>query len=173
MKLSAFESIAKALNTAKVRYLVAGGLAVNAHGYLRSTFDVDLVIQLDPDNIIKAFEGLAAIGYRPMVPVTGLQFADASQRRQWIRQKRMQVLNFHSAQFPQAPVDVFVTEPFDFDAEYQSALRGRPVPGVSVRFVSIPTLIKMKRLANRPKDRDDIEHLRQIVRHDTNVPKKR
>ena len=31
MKLVAFETVAKALDAAQVRYLVAGGLAVNAH----------------------------------------------------------------------------------------------------------------------------------------------
>lgn len=34
-----------------MKYLVAGGLAVNAHGYLRFTKDVDFVVQLVPDNI--------------------------------------------------------------------------------------------------------------------------
>ena len=34
MKLAAFEALTAALRDARVRYLVAGGLAVNAHGYL-------------------------------------------------------------------------------------------------------------------------------------------
>lgn len=46
VKLESFESIVRALNDAGVRYLIAGGLAVNAHGYLRFTKDVDFVIQL-------------------------------------------------------------------------------------------------------------------------------
>lgn len=167
MKLSAFEAVAEVLNEAGVRFLVAGGLAVNAHGYVRATFDVDLVIQLNPDNIVRAFKALATLGYRPTVPVTGEQFSDKSQREQWIKYKGMQVLNFHSSRFLQAPVDVFVTEPFNFDREYQSAMIGRPTPGLSVRFVSIRTLIKMKRLANRPKDLDDIAHLKLISRDDT------
>ena len=62
------------------------------------------------------------------------------------------------------PVDVFVTEPFDFDREYKAAIRGTLAPGVTVRFVSIPTLIKMKKLANRPKDLDDIEHLQALAK---------
>ncbi len=51
MKLASFEAIVRALEDAGVRYLVAGGLAVNAHGFLRFTKDVDLVVQLAPDNI--------------------------------------------------------------------------------------------------------------------------
>jgi hypothetical protein len=31
--------------------------------------------------------------------------------------------------------------------------------GAGVRFMSIPTLIAMKEIANRARDRDDIEHL--------------
>ncbi len=52
MRVASFESIVRALNEAGVRYLIAGGLAVNAHGYLRFTNDIDFVIQLIPDNII-------------------------------------------------------------------------------------------------------------------------
>lgn len=163
MILSAFEAVAEALNRAGVRYLVAGGLAVNAHGYLRLTQDVDLVVQLEPANVRVAFAALAELGYRPLVPVTGDQFADRAQREQWIREKGMQVLNFHSERYRTATVDIFVSEPFDFDAEYGRALQAGLAPGVPVRFVSIPGLIAMKKLADRPRDRDDIEHLQMIV----------
>lgn len=171
VKLATFESICIALNTARVRFLVAGGLAVNAHGYLRLTYDVDLVIQLDSKNIQSAFKALASQGYRPTVPVTGAQFSDAKQRKDWIRNKHMQVLNFHSELHRQIPVDVFVTEPFNFDLEFESALRGKLAPGLTVRFVSIPTLIRMKKLANRPKDLDDIEHLRDIAKEERRARK--
>ncbi|MBI2294922.1 MAG: hypothetical protein HYU76_02500 [Betaproteobacteria bacterium] len=163
MKLAAFEAIASALRDAGVRYLVAGGVAVNAHGYMRLTCDVDLVIRLDPDNIHPAFKALAGLGYRPTVPVTAGQFADAAQREQWIREKGMQVLNFHSDRYRPFTVDVFVSVPFDFDSEYEAAMQGEVAPGLVVRFVSIPALIAMKKLANRPRDLDDIEHLRMIM----------
>ncbi len=51
MKLSSVEAIVAALNDAGVSYLVAGGLAVNAHGYGRATFDIDLVVELEPANV--------------------------------------------------------------------------------------------------------------------------
>ncbi len=103
MKLSAFEAVAQALQNASVRYLVAGGLAVNAHGYLRFTADIDLVIALDADNILRAFEALSGIGYRPNVPISVLQFADASQRQRWIAEKGMQVLAAGALRFDSHP----------------------------------------------------------------------
>jgi hypothetical protein len=163
MKLSSFEAIARALNDAEVRYLVAGGLAVVAHGYLRFTADVDLVIALDPDNISQAFQALEAIGFRPRVPITAAQFSNQKLRHEWIDKKGMQVLNFWSDEHRETGVDVFVYEPFEFDAEYGTAMQGDLLPGLATRFVSIPTLIRMKETANRPKDLDDIQHLRWIL----------
>lgn len=162
MKLAAFEAVAQALEAARVRYLVAGGLAVNAHGYIRNTLDIDLVIALDADNIQCAFGALGTLGYRPLVPISASAFADAAQRQRWREEKGMQVLNFHSDAYHGTNVDVFVHEPFDFAHEYEIALKGEILPGVIARFVSIPTLIEMKRFAGRPRDLDDIQHLQWL-----------
>lgn len=159
MKLAAFEAVAKAFDTAQVRYVVAGGLAVNAHGYIRLTMDIDLVVALDAGNIHLAFNALAGIGYRPTVPINADAFAQPEQRQRWREDKGMQVLNFHSDAFLGTSVDVFVYEPFDFAHEYEVAMRGELLPGIQVRFVSIPTLIRMKQAAGRPRDLDDIQHL--------------
>jgi hypothetical protein len=161
--LKSFEALAAALERGGVRYLVAGGLAVNAHGYIRYTKDVDLVIQLRAENLERAFAVLTSLGYRPTVPIVAAQFADPAQRNTWISKKGMKVLNFHSDQHRFAPVDVFVIEPFDFDEEHAKALQGDVAPGIVVRFVSIPTLIAMKEVAGRPNDLVDIEHLRWIL----------
>jgi hypothetical protein len=72
-------------------------------------------------------------------------------------------LNFYSELHRPVTVDVFVSDPFDFDREYDNAMRGELAPGLTVRFVSLPTLIAMKQVANRPRDLDDIEHLRVIM----------
>ena len=133
---------------------------MNAYGYLRFTKDVDLVVQLVPEAIDAAFAALASLGYRPIVPITAVQFADVRLRESWIRDKGMQVLQFWSDQHRETPVDVFVTEPFSFEDEYRNALI-KPLHGTTpVRFVSIPTLIRMKEAAGRPQDIIDIDHLR-------------
>jgi hypothetical protein len=168
MRLLAFEAVAKALQDANVRYLVAGGLAVNAHGYIRLTADIDVVIALDPANVLEAFRALQGLGYRPSVPVTAEGFAQAEQRERWREEKGMKVLNFFSDAYPGTSVDVFVYEPFDFAQEYERALHGEILPGVVARFVSIPTLIQMKQAAGRPRDIDDIQHLRWLQENPAN-----
>jgi len=149
----------QALSGGDVRFLVAGGLAVNAHGVLRFTMDVDLVIQLVPDNVKKAFEALEKINYRPTIPVTSEGFGDAQTREKWIREKGMRVLRFHSDDHWETPVDVFVEEPFVFNEEYEKAQVRTLAGGLTARVVSLDTLIEMKRKAGRPKDIGDLNDL--------------
>jgi len=58
MKVASFAAIVGALNGAEVRFIVVGGVAVNAHGYLRFTKNVDLVIQLSERDIVASFRAL-------------------------------------------------------------------------------------------------------------------
>ncbi len=163
MKLETLEKIFQSLNKADVRYLIAGGVAVNIHGYQRMTADLDLVIKLDTDNIKKTLAALNLLGYSTIIPVTANDFANASTRNDWIKNKNMQVLSLQSIQHPDTTIDIFVTEPFDFKPEYNSALVTELLAGVAIRIVSIPTLIKMKTRAGRDRDLDDIKHLEIIA----------
>lgn len=160
MKLASFESIVRALSQAEVRYLVAGGLAVNAHGYLRFTKDADLVLALERGNVERAMAALENIGYRPSVPVRIGEFADPERRREWIEEKNMQVFQLVSDTHRETPIDIFVEEPFPFEDEYRNALVKPFQDDLEVPFVSLVTLIRMKEAAGREQDRIDAEHLR-------------
>lgn len=162
MKLTSLEAIASALRDADVRYLIVGGLAVAAHGHGRVTFDVDLVLQMHPENVRRAMAALDSLGYRPTIPVPATQFADAAIRESWIRDKNMVVFQMHSDKHPETRIDLFVAEPFNFDNEYDSALVGDILPGLQTRFVRLETLIQMKETAGREKDREDIRQLRLL-----------
>jgi len=163
VKLASLEAIASALRDANVRYLVVGGLAVAAHGYGRATFDVDLVVQLHPDNARRAMAALESLGYKPLVPVSAHEFADPQARQAWIRDKRMIVFQLHSEQHRDTRIDLFVTEPFDFDHEYEHALIGNLAPGLPLRFVRLDTLIRMKEAAGREKDMEDARQLKKLA----------
>lgn len=163
MKLESFIAIVSALNEAKVRFIVVGGLAVNAHGYLRFTKDADFVIELVPGNIEAAFDALAKVGYQPIAPVTGKELSDSETRKRFVQEKNMRVLSFWSDQHREVPLDVFIEHPFDFAREYETAPR-KPLGQVGdVAYASIGTLIAMKREAGRSQDLIDIEELEKIL----------
>src|SRR5213594_3994299 len=58
MKRDSVVAIVAALNGNQVQYLIVGGLAVVAHGYVRFTADVDLLLSVDPDNLKRTVEAL-------------------------------------------------------------------------------------------------------------------
>ena len=162
MKLASIESITRALDQAGAPFIVVGGLAVVAHGYGRQTQDLDIVIRLQPESINAAFRALRTLGYRPRVPVTAEGFADPEQRKRWIEEKGMTVLNFQSDQHRETPVDVFVTEPFDFSEEYRHALVEEVAPGVAMHILRLESLLRLKAEAGRPQDLADIAELRML-----------
>ena len=69
MKRDSVIAIVAALNENQVRYLIVGGLAVVAHGYVRFTADVDLLLSVETENLKRAVAALKLLGYRPRAPV--------------------------------------------------------------------------------------------------------
>jgi hypothetical protein len=164
MERRSVEAIVRALNDSNVRYLIVGGLAVVAHGHARFTGDVDLVLDLEPDNAMGAVEALAGLDYRPRAPVPIREFADAARRREWVDSKGLTVFSLSSPAHPATEVDLFVEEPFDFDAVLGRAVRFEVAPGLAATFISRGDLIDMKRRAGRPVDLDDARVLESMAR---------
>ena len=159
MEVRSVESIVRALNQAQVEYLVVGGLAVNLHGFVRLTRDVDLVIRLTPENAARGLHALLNIGYQMQIPERPEAFADAATRERWRREKNMIVLKLWSDEHRRTPVDVFVYEPFSFEVELPRASRVEFAPGLLVPVVALDALLEMKRVAGRPQDLTDITEL--------------
>jgi hypothetical protein len=59
-------------------------------------------------------------------------------------------------------VDVFVREPFDFDAEWQSARVEQINSDLTARIVRLEVLLELKREAGRPQDLADIDALTKL-----------
>jgi hypothetical protein len=153
------------LNDASVRYLIAGGLAVMAHGYPRLTADIDLILDLDDGNVRRALGALGALGYRPRPPVALEQFADPAARQAWIREKGLTVFSLYSPTLTDTEIDLFTEPPPDFGKAYGRALRLEVTPGVIASFVSYDDLLAMKEKAARPQDVADVAQLRRIRRN--------
>jgi hypothetical protein len=156
------EGVLQALNDARVRYLVVGGVAVVLHGHLRTTADLDLVVQLEPENIRRALAALGGAGFRPRAPVRMEDFADEEIRSSWIADKSLEVFSLWHPEMPGFEVDVFVTEPFDFDDCYARRVEAR-LERTLAPVVALADLIDMKSVIGRPRDREDEAALRAIV----------
>ena len=161
--LGQIERVLAALNEAGVRYLVVGGVAVVLHGHLRITADLDLVVQLEEENLSRALRALADLGYHPRAPVPIAAFADPENRRRWIEEKNLQVFSLWNESPQKFEVDLFVTEPFDFDATYDRAVRVQ-LESTEVPVVSQEDLIRLKRDAGRPADLEDIQALEVLMK---------
>jgi len=149
-----------ALNAAEVRYLVVGGLAVVLHGISRTTYDVDLSVDLTTDNLERLARALGRAGFIPRVPVPITGLADAKIRRLWTRRKAMNVYSFIEPQgMPPRNVDVMVEPAKNFDALYRRR-KIAPLRGVPVPLMPVNDLAKMKRKAGRLQDLQDVRDLR-------------
>lgn len=165
MEVRSIEALVKVLNGVQVNYLIVGGLAVNAHGFARLTMDVDLVIGLEPANIIRGLHAIQSIGYVPSIPVSPEQFADPETREAWRRDKNMLVLKLWSEVHHRTPVDVFVYEPFDFSQEIARAKWEYVTPDEKAPVLCYEALIAMKKEAGREKDLLDILALQKLDSH--------
>lgn len=157
-----FQIIFKELNELKVDYLVVGGLAVNFHGVPRMTYDIDLMILLQQENISKFVTKLTDWGYRPKIPVNPMDLADEAKRKSWIQEKRMKAINFYSETLPIGEVDIVFDSPIPYDE-----LKNRSVlielESEKIPTVSIHDLIKLKQNSGRKQDLADVEYLKMIL----------
>lgn len=153
--------ILRALRCAEVRFVVVGGVAVTLRGHLRATVDLDLVLDLVPDNISLALGVLAEQGLVPRLPVPPAQFADADVRRRWVDDRNLMVFSMHDPVDPRREVDLFADPPIDPVLMLADADLIR-VGDVEVPVASRAHLIEMKRLAGRPQDLADIAALEAL-----------
>jgi hypothetical protein len=162
MKRDSVVAVVAALNEKQAEYLIVGGLAVVAHGYVRFTADVDLIVSIEPENLRRVVNALQGLGYRPRAPVDFHEFIDPSHRKQWAQEKNMTVFSLFSGAHPATEVDLFLEPPLDFSAAYGRALRQEVAPGTPAVFCSLEDLIALKSMAGRPEDQDDIAQLKQL-----------
>jgi predicted nucleotidyltransferase len=142
------------LASAQIDFVVVGGLAVNAWGYLRGTRDVDLVP--DPaapnleklDSVLRELDGKVDVGGQ-------LLEASAIRTFLWAGDRTLVATELGLVDvlqgLPQVP-------PFATLAEAAIEIE---MDGISIRVCSLEHLLQMKRASDRPRDRDDLEELEE------------
>jgi hypothetical protein len=146
-----------------VQYVLVGGLAVQLHGFLRSTFDIDLVLAMNDENLVRFIAVAKRYGLVPSIPVSIDSLRNASQIDQWHREKGMLAFALREPQIGGSVVDILVRPEVPFEKLKANAVAGE-LFSRQVWIASIDDLLTMKRCANRPKDHLDILALEKIKR---------
>lgn len=156
-----YEKILTELEKNNIKYMIIGEVAVNLYGYSRITKDLDLMISFDKENMDKFIEVVNKLGLKPRVPVDVIELADKEKREFWKNEKNMKVFSFYNPEDDLEIIDIMIQEYLDFDNSYISKKvlsDGR----ITVSTISIDDLIKLKEIANRPRDKDDIVVLKKL-----------
>jgi predicted nucleotidyltransferase len=123
-----------------VEYVVIGGVATQVHGHRRTTMDLDLTPDPDPENLHRLGAALAELEARP--------------RGEGVETRHGQL---HILKEPKGGRA--------FDEMRERALVV-DLDGNEVAIVSLDDLIRMKRAAGRPGDLDDIAALAEVARRE-------
>lgn len=134
---------------------------MNLHGYARLTMDMDIMLDLSDSNLKQAVLAFERLGYAPRVPVKAAELISAGKRREWIDQKRAVVFTFIHPDAPFKMIDIFLDNPVDFEKAYERKTR-LIIGGIEVDVASVEDLMDMKKVSGRPRDLEDMEHLRKI-----------
>lgn len=140
------------LDDAGVRYVLVGGLAVNAWGYIRGTRDVDLVPDPSSENLAKLARLLLELDGQVKVG-DGFLGGEAISTFLRVGDRTLVVTELGEVDIlqglPQVP---------SFAALETSATEV-DLDGMTVRVCSLEHLMEMKRASDRPRDREDLEAL--------------
>lgn len=137
---------------ADVRFVLVGGLAVGAWGYVRGTRDVDVVPDPATENLERLAGLLRELGGKVDVG-EGLLTADAISIFLRTGDRALVATEL-------GPVDVLQGLPqIPSFAALDAEATDVDIGGLCVRVCSLEHLLEMKRASERPRDRDDLEAL--------------
>jgi len=155
-----YEEIFREFQDKKVKYVVVGGIALNLLGGNRSSFDMDILVEMSDENLKKVVSILKRKGYRVKQPIDPMDIAVRDIRMGWIRGKNMKAFNFYKEK-DMKEVDIIIDSPVQFEDAKKDYVRVK-IGSLTVPVVSIKGLIKMKKKSGRSVDRLDVEMLNAI-----------
>jgi hypothetical protein len=148
------ERILESLAEHRVDYVMVGGLAVQAHGHVRTTVDIDIYPRPNPSNLARLADALNELDARVLNPGNEQLQIDA---KTLPRATLWQFSTRHGA------VDVLHDAP---GAPPYDALRGRALEvklgELTIAVASRDDLISMKRATARRVDLEDLAALTEL-----------
>jgi hypothetical protein len=139
-----FKEFVESLNANEVRYLVTGGYAVALHGHPRYTKDLDIWVDLTPENAERIVAALKDFGFGSL-ELAAADFVEPDQIVQ--------------LGYPPNRIDLITSLPgVDFDSCFERRV-SVDVGGVTAAFIDRDDLIRNKLASARPQDLADVQNL--------------
>ena len=147
---SNFEEILCIFSKYKIEFMLAGGYAVNFHGYNLSTGDLDIWVRPVEENKNKIMGALKELDFAPagISQVEGIDFTKP-----------------FAFKIGLEPIDIDIFN-YITGVKYDDADKNK-IPYVysnklTVQYISIRDLIVNKMLTGRPQDKIDVDQLQKI-----------
>jgi hypothetical protein len=125
--------------------VIIGATAFPVHGYSRATLDIDIFIRPEISNAEKTLSALEEFGY----DVTDITVDELLTKKILIRQYLVET-DIHP-----------YVKGVSFDTVWKNRVKAK-FGETFAWFASLDDLIKMKRAAGRPKDREDLKYLLKL-----------
>ena len=141
-----FRDFIQAINDNNVKYVLVGGYSVIFHGYSRTTGDMDIWVQRNPENYLKLLNAFNQFG---------MSVFDMTEDN-FLNHPTWDVFSFGVP-----PVCIYImidVKGLSFNDCYTNSQLFID-DELQVRVLSMNDLLETKKKANRPKDIDDINNL--------------
>ncbi len=139
------ESLLKSLKEHRVKFVIIGATAFPVHGYSRATLDIDIFIKPETSNAEKTLSALKNFGY----DVQDIAVEELLTKKILIRQYLVET-DIHP-----------YVKGVSFEEVWKNKVKAK-FGDTFAWFASLNDLIKMKRAAGRPKDREDLKYLLKL-----------
>ncbi len=144
----------------RVDYVIIGGLATQVHGHRRTTMDLDLTPAPDPENFRRLAAALSELDAKPVDPNLAQGDIPATDPERLAIAAIVPPLQTRHGQLHVLKEPKGARE----FARLREAALVIEVDGIEIAIASLDDLIRMKRAAGRPQDRDDIAALTALER---------
>jgi predicted nucleotidyltransferase len=147
-----YEKLLAKLARAEVKFIVVGGVAVALNGFVRTTEDVDILIEVSADNVIRLLRELGHFGEGHARGLTAADFTDSEGAIRIIED------------FPLAMFTIMRGKRY---ADLIGTTKTTRIDDFEIRYLNAEGLIVLKGDSQRDQDRIDVSALRSLQDNNT------
>ena len=142
-----YEKLLAKLVRAEVKFIIVGGVAVALNGFVRTTEDIDILIEASAENITRLLDELGNFGEGHARELSPADFSDSEGAIRIIED---------------FPLDVFSMMRGKRYADLVGSTKTTRIDDVEVPYLNSEALIALKSDSQRDQDRIDVSALRAL-----------